>query len=205
MPAMIEAAGALTAAAKGLGNLRVPATPATTTDAAAQASLKIQVYSAYAVGMKSLVYRDVQLKNIKGGKFCIAHMTNGCSAGDACSLQHTKNPHVCISHQTVEGCKRKACTFSHEDIGKTAAIALLNWAQQKSKQGGGDRKGKGKGAGGPSAAAAPTPPGPGRLIKRGGEKLAPRSHLDQKCNRWFSVAKPKSCAFGDECAFSHTE
>jgi len=106
-----------------------------------------------------------------------------------------EKPHVCISHQTVDGCKRKACTFSHEDIGKTAAIALLNWAQQKNKQGGGDKKGKGKGKGpdGPSAAAQPR------------EKLAPRSRLEQKCRQWFSTTKPKSCTYGDECAFSHTE
>ena len=132
-------------------------------------------------------------------------MTNGCSAGASCPHQHTKSPHVCIQHQTTEGCKRKACTFSHEDVGKTAAIALLNWAQQKNKQGGGDKKGKGKGKGpdGPSAAA--TPPGEGRLLKRGGEKLAPRSRLEQKCRQWFSTAKPKSCTYGDECAFSHTE
>jgi hypothetical protein len=194
MPAMLEAAWALTAAAKGLAGARVPAAPAISNDAA-QASLKIQVYSAYAVGMKSLVYRDVSLKNVKGGKFCIAHMTNGCTAGSACPLQHTKNQHVCIQHQTTEGCKRKACTFSHEDIGKTAAIALLNWAQQKSKQGGGEKKpkGKGKGADGPSAAAQPR------------EKLAPRSRLDQKCRQWFSTVKPKSCTYGDECAFSHVE
>ena len=197
MPAMVEAAGALTAAAQGLAGIRgaTPVAPGQSNDAA-QASLNIQVYSAYAVAAKSLVYRDVTLKNVKGGKFCIAYMTNGCTAGSACPLQHTKSPNVCIRHQTTEGCKRKDCTFGHEDIGKTAAIALLNWAQQKSKQVG-DKKGKGNGKGKgndrSSASAAPR------------EKLAAKSRLEQKCRQWFSTAKPKSCTYGDECAFSHAE
>ena len=165
----------------------------------------IQVWSAYSVGKATMEYRDVNLKGLKGGKICIAHITHGCSLGDACPNHHTKNRHICIGYQTTTGCIKKKCDFAHEDVGKTAAIALMNWANQKSLAGttGGRSKGKGKG----DERRPTSPGGKGREKGKGdsGERalspMAPGSRSHQKCRHFMS--NPSSCTRGDQCAFSH--
>ena len=109
--------------------------------------------------------------NLKRGKVCTP-----CELGSTCRYHHPASNRVCFKFQTEDGCPNKACTYTHEVIGKEATQSLSNWVSQKGKE----KKEKAKG---------------------GGKGKTPQK--EKPCKHWHSPKTPGQCSWGDGCKYMH--
>ena len=144
-----------------------------------------QLYAANPATMGDKVEYKEMPKNLKGGKVCVAHLTEGCEKGESCPHHHTKSKRICLAYQTKQGCSRAKCPFAagHEIIGRLAAMAVQDWAKKKSTS----NKEKAKGG------------SPKTENKKGKGKGTEK--FDTPC-KWYQKGK---CFKGDACPYVHTK
>ena len=105
-------------------------------------------------------------------------------------MHHTKSNTICIDFQKTSGRPRRgACNFDHEVIGKTAAIALVNYAKKTAKEKKESQQQAGTGAGQSQPSSSTAQP--------------PTDKSKKPCRNWHNPEAPRQCSYGNACRFDH--